>query len=73
MRFAHFVRTLGLLLSLGLAGLAGGCSSRSSGPLSKEQSEQIRESKKKAHQQIQQQTGAKRGGANRPGPARRGG
>src|SRR5690349_14587830 len=55
MQLARFVRTMVALLMLGPAGLGGGCGAGSPGPASQEESEKIRESKKKAHQQIQEQ------------------
>jgi hypothetical protein len=72
MPLARFVRTLGILLMLGLAGAGAGCGAGSSGPTSQEESERIRESKKKAHQQIKEQVGKGQGGMNRRGPAGRG-
>jgi hypothetical protein len=73
MRFANFVRTLGLLLPLGLSGLVSGCGQGSSGPISNEESEQIRASKKAAHQQTKVQPPKIQGGTNRRAPAGRGG
>jgi hypothetical protein len=53
MRIARFVPTLGLLVVLGLAGLGGGCSSRST-PMAQEDSEKVRESRKGTHQQLKE-------------------
>ena len=78
MRVARFVRTLGLLLGLGLAGAGGGCGPGSQAPIDQGRQDQIRESKKSAHRQIREdgkkaqeeakQKGATRRGAHR-GPA----
>jgi hypothetical protein len=76
MRPARFVRTMGLLLALGLAAFGGGCGPGTADPLSREESEQIRESKKSAHQQlkaeakkvqaeVKRQTAAQKKGAHR--------
>jgi uncharacterized protein HemX len=52
MRVARFVRTLGVLLVLGLAGAGGGCGVGAQAPVDKEREDQIRESKKTAHRQL---------------------
>jgi hypothetical protein len=52
MQLARFVRTLGHLLVLGLAGFGGGCGPQSSAPISQEEGSQIKESKKQAHKQV---------------------
>jgi hypothetical protein len=69
MRRAHFIGILGLLL---VFGIGGGCGPGASTPLSKEESEQIRESKKKAHQQLRKQVEASKEGMDGPAPARKG-
>jgi hypothetical protein len=71
MQCARFVRTLGLLVVLGLAGSGNGCSPGSGAPMSQEESNQIRDSKKTAHNQLKadakksQQAGTLRRGAHR--------
>ena len=52
MRVTRFVRRLGLLLVLGLAGSGGGCGVGSEAPVDQDRENQIRESKKTAHRQI---------------------
>jgi hypothetical protein len=78
MQLARSVRTLGLLLLLGLAGSGGGCGLGSQAAVDQGRQEQIRESKKTAHRQRNEdsrkagesakQQGAMRRGARR-GPA----
>ena len=58
MQLARIVRTLGLLLVLGLSGLGGGCGPGSPVPLDREESNQIKESKKNAHARLKE--GAKK-------------
>jgi hypothetical protein len=75
MQVARFVRTSGLLLALGLAGLVSGCGLESQSPLDQQRQNQIKESKKTAHRQSTEdskrarqeakQTGAMRKGARR--------
>jgi hypothetical protein len=54
MQHARFVRTLGLILMLGLVGFGGGCGPGSPAPMGLEESNLIRESKKNAHVQLKQ-------------------
>jgi hypothetical protein len=54
-RLMQLVRTLRLVLVLGLAGFGGGCGPGASGPISQEEGTQIKESKKKAHQQAKEE------------------
>jgi hypothetical protein len=54
MQLAPFVRTLGLLLVLGLASFGGGCGPGTSAPTSQEEATQIKETKKKAHRQVKE-------------------
>jgi hypothetical protein len=83
MRIAWFVPTFGLFVVLGLAGLGAGCG-RGSAPLSEEDSEKLRVSRKGAHvelkeglkaqaqkiQEERQQQSGKRKGARRGQAAR---
>jgi hypothetical protein len=55
MQLARFVGTLGLLLVLGLVGSGSGCGPGSSDPLSREDSIKIKQSRKKAHVQLQEE------------------
>jgi hypothetical protein len=52
MQHARFVWTLGLLLVFGLVSFGGGCGPGSAAPMSPEESNQIRESKRNAHDQL---------------------
>jgi hypothetical protein len=54
MQLTRFIRTSGLLLVIGLAGLGGGCGPGTPGPTEKEQQtdKATRENMKKAHQQL---------------------
>jgi hypothetical protein len=79
MRLARIVRTLGLVLVLGLIGSGGGCGSGSQGPADQDRQAQIKASKKATHRQIQEdakgqgvaaQQGAMRKGARRGVPGR---
>ena len=54
MQLARIVRTLGLLLVLGLSGFGGGCGPGSPVPLDREESNQIKESKKNAHARLKE-------------------
>jgi hypothetical protein len=78
MQLARFVGTLRLLLVLGLVGFGGGCSSETMDPMGQEESEKVRDSKKKSHVQLKEeakkiqaqeerQQGAGRKGAHRRG------
>jgi hypothetical protein len=74
MQLARFVRMLGLLLMLGLAGSGGGCGLGSQAAVDEQRQEQIRESKKTVHRQEDSKRAkesAKQQGAMRRG-ARRG-
>jgi hypothetical protein len=53
MQISPFVRTLGLLLVLGLPGFGGGCGG--SGPLSQEDSEKLRASRKGLHKELKEE------------------
>ena len=75
MQFARLVRSLGVLLALGVTGFGGGCGERTS-PFTQEDTEKLQVSHKGAHakikedrkavaKQVQQQQGASRKGAHR--------
>jgi hypothetical protein len=70
MQRARFVRTLGLLLVLGLAGFGGGCDLGSPAPMSQEGSNQIRESKKNTHAQVKADAQKTQGDIQRRGAHR---
>jgi hypothetical protein len=79
MQRARFVEMLGLLVVLGLVGFGGGCSSESMDPLSQEESEKLRDSKKKSHAQLKESVKkaeaaeSRQQAAGRKGAHRRGG
>jgi len=54
MQLAWFVRRLGHLLLLGLAGFGGGCDPKSSDSINQGNDTQIRESKKQTHRQVKE-------------------
>jgi hypothetical protein len=54
MQLARFGRTLGLLLVLGLVGFGGGCGPGSSTPVSKEDSQKIKQTHSGIHQQLKE-------------------
>jgi hypothetical protein len=80
MQLARFVRRSAVLLVLGLAGFGGGCGSGSATPVDQERENQIKASKKAAHQDLKsdikkgqdalKQQGASRKDAHRRGAAR---
>jgi hypothetical protein len=72
MQLARFVRSLGVVLVLGIAGFGGGCGPGSQGPTGQERQVQIRGSKKAAHQQIREDAQGGRRGANQQGALRKG-
>jgi hypothetical protein len=79
MQRARFIGMLGLLVVLGLVGFGGGCSSESTDPMSQEESEKLRESRKKSHVQLKEEAKkaeaaeSRQQAAGRKGGHRRGG
>src|SRR5262249_15213197 len=71
MRVARFVRTLGLLLVLGLAGAGSGCGVGSTATVDQERENLIRESKKTAHRQLTEDAKRARNDAKQQGAQQR--
>ena len=72
MQHARFVRMLGPLLVLGLAGFGGGCGPGSSAPMGQEESKQIKEARKNERLQFKAEAKKTQEAIPKQGDMRRG-